>query len=55
METIRSPQFFDICVTIFKKERNATYEMYQMLSRKQKEWESLEYFHAELSGMAAKC
>ena len=39
----------------FQKERNETYEMYQMLSRKQKEGESLESFYAELSGMAARC
>ena len=55
METIRYPRFLDTCVALFQKERNETYEMYQMLSRKQKEGESLESFYAELSGMAARC
>ena len=55
METIRYPRFLDTCVALFQKERNETYEMYQMLSRKQTEGESLESFYAELSGMAARC
>ena len=55
METIRCPRFLDACVALFQKERNETYEMYQMLSRKQKEGERLESFYAELSGMAARC
>ena len=55
METIRYPRFLDTCEALFQKERNETYEMYQMLSRKQKEGESLESFYAELSGMAARC
>ena len=50
-EEIRYPR----CVALFQKERNETYEKYQMLSRKQKEGESLESFYAELSGMAARC
>ena len=36
METIRYPRFLDTCVALFQKERNETYEMYQMLSRKPK-------------------
>ena len=55
METIRYPQFLELCVAFFKKERNETYEMYQLLTRKRKEGQSLEYFYAELSGMAASC
>ena len=55
METIRYPRFLDTCVALFQKERNETYEMYQMLSRKQKEGESLESFYEEFSGMAARC
>ena len=55
METIRYPRFLDTCVALFQKEQNQTYEMYQMLSRKQKEGESLELLYAELSGMAARC
>ena len=34
VETIRYPQFLELCVAIFKKERNDTYEIYQMMSRK---------------------
>ena len=55
MEEIRYPRFLDTCVALFQKQRNETYEMYQMLPRKQKERESLESFYAELSGMAARC
>ena len=55
MEEIRYPRLLDTCVALFQKERNETCEMYQMLSRKQKEGESLESFYAELSGMAARC
>ena len=55
IETTRYPQFVDSCVSFFKKERNETSVIYQMLSQKQKEGENLEYFYAELSGgMAAK-
>ena len=55
MEEIRFPRFLDTCVALFQKEQNETYEMYQMLSRTQKEVESVESFYAELSGMAARC
>ena len=55
METIRYPQFLNTCVARFQKERNETYEMYQMMSRKQKDRESLESFYAELGGMAVRC
>ena len=62
MEEIRYTRFLDTCVALFQKERNETYEMYQMLFRKQKEKESLESFYrqrcparAELSGMAVRC
>ena len=55
METIRYPRFLDTCIALFQKERNETNEMYKMLSKKQKEEESLKSFYAELSGMAARC
>ena len=55
METIRYPKFLDTCVALFQKERNETYEMYQMLSRKQNEGQSLESFYAALIGIAARC
>ena len=55
IEEIRYPRFLDTSLALFQEERNETYEMYQMLSWKQKEGESLESFYAELSGMAARC
>ena len=45
----------DALETEFKKERNETYETYQLLSRKQFINESLEQFHSVLSGLAARC
>ena len=39
----------------FKKERNETYEIFQLLSRKKHIDESLEPFHSVLSGLAARC
>ena len=39
----------------FKKERNETYEVFQLLSRKHRFGESLEQFHVVLSGLAARC
>ena len=39
----------------FKKERNKNYEVFQLLSRKQRIGESLEQFHAVPSGLAARC
>ena len=38
----------------FEKERNETYEVFQLLSRKQRIEESLEQLHAVLSGLAAR-
>ena len=39
----------------FKKERNETYETFQLLARKQHIGDSLEQFHSVLSGLAARC
>ena len=39
----------------FLKERNETYEVFQLLSRKQRIGQSLEQFHAVLSGLEARC
>ena len=43
--------------TEFKKERNETYETFQLLTRTRKQHigESLEQFHSILSGLAARC
>ena len=51
----RYPRDLDEFETVFKKERNETFEMYQLLSRKQREAETLEEFHSVLSGLAARC
>ena len=36
--------------TVFKKERNETFETFQFLSRKQRDGETVEMFHSVLSG-----
>ena len=41
--------------TEFKKERNETYETFQLLAWKQHIAESLEQFHSVLSGLPARC
>ena len=38
-----------------QKERNETFENYQLLSRKQREREPLKQFHSVLSGLATRC
>ena len=55
MEIFRYRRFLETCVTIFEKEQNKIYEMYQIMSGKQNKGESLEYVDAELSGMVARC
>ena len=39
----------------FKKKRNETYELFQLLSRKQRIGELLEQFHSVLKSLAARC
>ena len=51
----RYPRVLDAMEGEFKKERNETYEVFQLLSRKQRIEESLEQFHAVFSGLAARC
>ena len=55
LSTIHYPRMIDALETEFKKERNETYETYQLLSRKQFINESLEQFLYVLSGLAARC
>ena len=55
LSTVRYPRMLDVLETEFKKERNETYETFQLLSRKQFFNESLEQFHSVLSGLAARC
>ena len=51
----RYPRVLDEFESVFKKKRNETFEMYQLLSRKQREGETFEEFHSVLSGIAARC
>ena len=51
----RYPRVLDTMEGEFKKKRNETYEVFQLLSRKQRIGESLEQFHSVLSGLAARC
>ena len=51
----RYSRVLDTIETEFRKERNETYETFQLLARKQQIGESLEQFHSVLSGLAARC
>ena len=55
LSTARYSRVLDTIETEFKKERNETYETFQLLARKQQIGESLEQFHSVLSGLAARC
>ena len=55
LSTTRYARVIDALETEFKKERNETYETFQLLARKQQIGESLEQFHSVLSGLAARC
>ena len=51
----RYPRLLDAMEGQFRKERNETYEVFQLLSRKQRIGKSLEQLHAVLSGLATRC
>ena len=55
ISTIRYPRILDALETEIKKERNETYETFQLLPRKQFINESLDQFHSVLSGLASRC
>ena len=55
LSTTRYSRVLDAIEIEFKKERNETYETFQLLARKQHIGESLEQFHSVLSGLAARC
>ena len=55
LSTTRYSRVLDTIETEFKKERNETYETFQLLARKQQLGDSLEQFHSVLSGLAARC
>ena len=55
LATTRYPRVLDEFESVFRKERNETFETYQLLSRKQRDGETLEEFHSVLSGLVARC
>ena len=55
MAATRYPRVLDEFESVFRKERNETFETFQLLFRKQREGETLETFHSVLSGLAARC
>ena len=55
LATTRYPRVLDEFENVFRKERNETFETYQLLSRKQRDGETLEEFQSVLSGLAARC
>ena len=48
------PRVLDAMEGEFRKERNEKYEVFQILSLKQRNGESLQQFHSVLSGLAAR-
>ena len=54
LSTTTYPRILDEIEEIFKKERNATFETYHLLSRKQRDEERLDHFHSVISGLAAR-
>ena len=55
LSTTSYSRTLDTIETEIKKERNKTYETFQLLARKQQIGESLKQFHSKLSGLAAGC
>ena len=55
LSTTRYSRVLDTIETEFKKERNETYETFQLLARKQQIGESLKQFRSVLSELAARC
>ena len=54
LSTTRYSRVLDTIETEFKKERNGTFETFQLLAQKQQIGELLEQFHSVLSGLAAR-
>ena len=55
VKTERYPRVLDEMQNVFKRERNVTHERGLFYGRKQRENETLEKFHAELSALAGRC
>ena len=51
----RYPRVLDEMQNVFKRERNVTHERGLFYGRKQRENETFEKFHAELSALAGRC
>ena len=55
VKTERYPRVMDDMQNVFKRERNVTHEGRLFYVRKQRENETFEKFHAELSALAGRC
>ena len=55
VKTERYPRVLDEMQNVFKRERNVTHERGLFYGRKQRENETFEKFHAELSALAGRC
>ena len=55
IKTVRYPRVLDEMLSVFQRERNVTHERGLFYGRKQRENETFEKFHAELSALAGGC
>ena len=55
IKTVQYPRVLDEMQNIFQRERNVTHERGLFYGRKQRENETFEKFHAELSALAGRC
>ena len=55
IKTVRYPRVLDEIESVFQRERNVTNERGLFYGRKQRENETFEKFHAELSALAGRC
>ena len=55
IKTERYPRVLDEMQNVFQRERNVTHERGLFYGRKQRENETFEKFHAELSALAGRC
>ena len=55
IKTERYPRVLDETQNVFRRETNVTHERGLFYGRKQKENETFEIFHAELSALAGRC
>ena len=55
IKTVRYPRVLDEMQNVFQRERNVTHERGLFYGRKQRENETFEKIHAELSALAGRC